>query len=183
MKHNVTLDNSDKGAVRRFISRTKKLADKMGDGLSSMSLPELTNASVDIVRDIHNRRHTKRNPEIWSPISRLLSLRLSALGSTVKLGTKGDCRPLQLIITKLKRDEKGIILNEDEIDWLESNDIAADPYDWGDWKNRYHATSITSTEFLRTRSLLSNENKKEYRRIHGGWTSIFLGFRMLYVHR
>ena len=165
MKHNVTLDNSDKGAVRRFISRTKKLADKMGDGLSSLSLPELTKASVDIVRDIHNRRHTKRNPEIWSPISRLLSLRLSALGSTVKLGTKGDCRPLQQIITKLRRDEKGIILNEDEIEWLESNDIAADPYDWSEWKNCYHTTSITSTEFLRTRTLLSNENKKEYRRI------------------
>ena len=111
----------------------------------------------------------KRNPEIWSPISRLLSLRLSALGSTVKLGIKGDCRPLQLIVTKLRRDEKGIILNEDEVEWLESNDIAADPYDWSEWKNCYHTTSITSTEFLRTRTLLSNENKKEYRKIHGGW--------------
>ena len=75
-------------------------------GLTLMSLPELTRTSVDIVSDIHNRRHTKRSPEIWSPISRLLSLRLSALGSTIKLGTKVDCRTLQQIITKLRRDEK-----------------------------------------------------------------------------
>jgi len=37
---------------------------------------EITKATVDIVRDIHNNRHTAKNPEIWSPIARLLSLRL-----------------------------------------------------------------------------------------------------------
>jgi hypothetical protein len=55
------------------------------------------------------------------------------------------------------------------MEWLDNNDISTEPHDWSEWKNLYSMASVTSTEFLRIRNLLGNENKKEYRRIHGGW--------------
>ena len=136
MKHNPSLDNSDKGAVRRFIARNQKLADNLGNGLRGLSLSEITKASVDIVRDIHNR-HTAKNPEIWSPIARLLSLRLSALGSTIRLGIRGDNTALREIVTRLRREERNILLNGNELKWLDDNDISDEPMEWNEWRNSY----------------------------------------------
>jgi hypothetical protein len=59
-----------------------------------------------------------------------------------------------------------ITLNQKESDWLENNWIEADLLDWNEWKNQYGNTSHTARELLRIRKLLSQENRKEFRRIH-----------------
>ena len=50
--------------------------------------------------------------------------------------------------------------------WLEENNIDLDPFDWHEWKNRYSSSSHAARELLRLRKLLSQENRKEFRRIH-----------------
>ena len=173
LKRNPTLNSSDKGACRKFVSRTEKLANslKQSSTLDSISLLELTEKSVKIVHDIQNTRNSLLSPSNFSPIARLLSLRLSALGSTVRLGSKGDLESLRLIVNRLKRDEAAVRLNEDEQTWCDDNDLHTDPLDWGDWKNKYPTTALAAAELLRIRSMLTKENKREYRRIHGGWMS------------
>ena len=135
--------------------------------LSNLSLQDITRISMDAVRKINGRRNNKRSPSIWSPMAHLLNLRLSAIGSTIRANIKSDPRPLKELILRLKRDEEKISLNEDECTWLEDNLIQSDPFDWDEWINRYSDNTYAARELIRIRKLLSAENRKEFRRIHG----------------
>ncbi len=114
------------------------------------------------------KRNNSRSPALWSPIAALLSIRCSALGSTIRLGTEGHSTPLKRIITGLPRDEKKISLNEDEYQWLEDNHLQSYPYEWNEWKNEFSDIPRAAKELLQIRGLLSKENRMEFRRIHGG---------------
>ncbi len=59
-----------------------------------------------------------------------------------------------------------ISLNEDERDWLENNGIESEPLDWQEWTNQFSHTSIAARELIRIKKLLSQENQKEFRRLH-----------------
>ena len=166
LKRNSTLNCNDKGACRRFINGMNSYVNKLGEDVSSISLEDITAESTRIVNSINLRRNNKKSPNIWSPIAHLLNLRLSALGSTVRMRMKGDNTSLRPIISQLRYDESKITLNEDETDWLEANDIDVDPPDWDDWKTKYTTTSNAARELLRFRKLLSQENRKEFRRMH-----------------
>jgi hypothetical protein len=141
------------------------LVNRVGD-LSSLSLHQITAESTLVVDMINKKRNNKRSPSIWSPIAHLLNLRVSALGSTVRAGLKNNPQSLLPIVSQLRYDESKISLNEDECAWLNDNDIDTDPFDWHDWKNRYSSTSSAARELLRLKKLLSQENRKEFRRIH-----------------
>ena len=87
MIRNHVLKTSDKGACRKFVTRTCRQADKLlSSGSPPPSLGDHTRSSVDIVNDIHKRRNSLLSPPLWSPIASLLALRCSALGSTIRIG-------------------------------------------------------------------------------------------------
>ena len=69
-------------------------------------------------------------------------------------------------LTEAWKEKKGP-LNEDECTWLEDNLIQSDPFDWDEWINRYSDNTYAARELIRIRKLLSAENRKEFRRIHG----------------
>ena len=151
---------------RRFISGMNALVNRLGDDLSGLSLHQITAESTLLVDSIYKRRNNKRSPSIWSPIAHFLNLRLSALGATIRAGLKNNISPLRSIVAGLKYDESKVTLNEDECAWLEDNGINLDPFDWHEWRNKYSSTSYTAQELLRIKKLLSQENRKEFRRIH-----------------
>ena len=122
---------------------------------------------MEAVTKINRKRNNKRSPSIWSPIAHLLNLRLSAIGSTIRANLKSDLKPLKTLIAQLQRDESLISLNEDERDWLDDNSIQSEPFDWSDWINLFHDSSHAAREIIRIRKLLSAENRKEFRRLHG----------------
>jgi hypothetical protein len=166
---NATLKFSDRGACRRYVNRINRHADSFFDGLSSPpTLLDLTNKSVEIVNDIHKRRNNLISPSLWSPIAAILSLRCSAIGSTIRLGFVGHSTSLKRIVTRLARDEKKFTLNDDEQTWLDDNFLQSLPFEWNEWRNEYPTPSHAVRELLRIRSLLTKENRSEFRRIHGG---------------
>ncbi len=59
-------------------------------------------------------------------------------------------------------------LNEDECLWMDDNGIEREPLDFNEWLNQYPTTALLATDYLRLKGLLTKENRKEYRRIHGG---------------
>ncbi len=162
-----TLNCNDKGACRKFISEMNRVVNSLNDDLSHLSIQEITRISVETVGRINKRRNNKRSPSIWSPIAHLLNLRISAIGSTVRANIKSNYRPLKALITRLKRDEAKITLNEAEAEWLEDNGVRSDPLDWNEWINEYADVTHAARELLRIKKLLSSENRKEFRRIHG----------------
>jgi hypothetical protein len=162
-----SLNCNDKGACRRFISEMNRQVNSLNDDLSNLSLQDITRISMGAVTKINKRRNNRRSPSIWSPIAHLLNLRLSAIGSTIRANIKSDHRSLKDLIHRLKRDEDSLTLNEDECGWLEDNDVQSDSYDWSEWINKYSDSSHAAGEVIRIRKLLSSENRKEFRRIHG----------------
>jgi hypothetical protein len=169
LRRNPTLKVSDKGACRRYISRINKQADKLfGDSLPLPSLQTLTDTSVEIVNNIHKRRNSALSPSLWSPIASLLSLRCSALGSSIRLGFDSHSTPLKRLITNLSRDERKIILNDEEVEWLSNNFFQIEPYEWNEGRNEFSFTPHAVKELVRTRELLTKANRLEFRRIHGG---------------
>ena len=106
--------------------------NQINDDVSKLNLQDITRISMEIVTKINNKRNSKRSPSIWSPIAHLLNLRLSAIGSTIRANLKSNLHPLRDIISRLRRDEERIQLNELEKDWLEENLIQSDPFDWNE---------------------------------------------------
>ena len=162
-----SLNCNDKGACRKFISEMNRLVNSLDDNLSSLSLQDITRISLNAVTKINNRRNSKRSPSIWSPVAHLLNLRLTAIGSTIRANLKADHKPLKLLISQLIRDENQISLNEEEREWLDDNLIQTDPFDWSEWMNKFGDNSHAAREVIRIKKLLSAENRKEFRRLHG----------------
>ena len=131
LKRNPTLNCNDKGACRRFVNGMNAMVNKLKDGISNLTLEQITSESTRIVNEINKRRNNKRSPSIWSPIAHILNLRVSALGSTVRSHIKGNKSMLHPIISQLRYDESKVSLNEDERDWLLDNCIEVEPLDWG----------------------------------------------------
>ena len=88
-------------------------------------------------RKIAASRHNKHNPNGWSPLSRLLHLRLRALGALYKRHTDGaSLDSCYRLYKDSRRDSARIILSDDEMDWLESNEIEKDLPVWREWLNK-----------------------------------------------
>jgi hypothetical protein len=165
LKHNPSLNCNDKGACRKFLLGMERFASS-GRDIDLLSLQDITDQSLKIVQNINKRRNNSRSPSIWSPLAHILNLRVSALGSTIRSGLKGDISSLKSTIGKLRRDEMAVTLNEDEREWLDSNGIESEPFDWQEWTNQFSHTSIAARELIRLKKLLSQENRKEFRRLH-----------------
>jgi hypothetical protein len=151
LKRNPSLNCNDKGACRKFIIGMERFACS-GRDIDLLSLQDITDQSLKIVQNINKRRNNRRSPSIWSPIAHILNLRVSALGSTIRSGLKGDVSTLKSTIGKLRRDEMDVTLNEDEREWLDSNGVESEPFDWQEWANQFSHTSIAARELIRLKN-------------------------------
>ena len=67
---------------KKFQKAWERLHD---DKIKNMSLEEIVRKNMEIVRKITENRNTKINPNGWSPISRLMSLRISVHGTARRM--------------------------------------------------------------------------------------------------
>ena len=80
-----TLRPADKGATKKFMKAWERIHD---DKISNMNMEEIIEENRRIIEKISANRNTKRNPNGWSPISRLVSLRISVHGTARRMQGK-----------------------------------------------------------------------------------------------
>ncbi len=130
------IKSSDKGGLRRL---NRALAKRFAD-ISTFSLVAITDWTVREERRIAESRRYKFNPDGWSPISRLLQLRLRVLGALLKrlldgAGTAG-CHSFY---DQARRDIAAVKLSEDEEEWLVANDVPRYLPPWSEWRRKNDA--------------------------------------------
>ena len=123
-----TLRPADKGATKKFQKAWERLHD---DKIKNMSLEEIVKKNMEIVRKITENRNTKINPNGWSPISRLMSLRISVHGTARRMKDKLTYEKIMKErVEELMRSEECITLNEDEVAWMRDNGLDHKPIEW-----------------------------------------------------
>ena len=116
-----TIKAGDKGARKRL---TASLEKALKGNLSGWSVSQITDWTVKEAIRIQASRNTKNNPDGWSPVSRLLHIRLRIIGALFKrMVDKAGLGACYHLYTDLKRDMRRIVLNDDEKDWLGQNGI------------------------------------------------------------
>ena len=121
----------DKGGLRRL---NEALEKKFHGDPGAYTVEEITEWTVTQARKIAASRHNKHNPSGWSPLSRLLHLRLRALGALYKRHSDGaSLHPCYRLYKDARRDSARIDLSDDELDWLDNNGIKRDLPGWREW--------------------------------------------------
>ena len=106
-----TIKAGDKGARKKL---TASLEKALKGDLSGWSVSQITDWTVKEAMRIQAPRNTKNNPDGWSPVSRLLHIRLRVLGALFKRKVDqaglGACYHLY---SDSKRDLRRIVLNDE----------------------------------------------------------------------
>ena len=93
------------------------------------------NCTVKESLRIAKSRNSKNNPDGWSPVTRLLHLRLRVMGALYKRMADGSgIEPCYKMYFDARRDVRRITLNKDEEEWLETNGIDRFLQSWNEWK-------------------------------------------------
>ena len=124
---------------------------------------------TDIVKKINASRNPNSNPDGWSPVSRLLTMRITALRITLRVQRSG--RPtshLKNCVSSLIKNEKLIILNEDELDWMDNHNIPSVHSTWEEWRILYPDVHHTAEELGKLKKLNNYKRRSELRAVHSG---------------
>ena len=82
-------------------------------------------------RQIALSRNRKDNPNGWSPLIRLMRLKVKVLGAILKrLEKNKDITVCLSLYKEVKHDMKETALTEEEAGWLEENNIKREPHSW-----------------------------------------------------
>ena len=159
-----TMRPTDKGAIRQYEMIFKRIPV---DRVQDMTIDEIVETSTRGVRKIMESRNTKKTPNGWSPGSRLMTMRISVHGTAVKMAEKLDYnKVMQYRVEELKRKEKKMILNEDEVAWLMENGLSKEPLDWMEWKALFGKSTYNAMEYHRLMKLNCGRRRKELRNLH-----------------
>jgi hypothetical protein len=116
---------------------------------------------------IQESRNAKNNPDGWSPVSRLLHIRLRVLGALFKRKVDQASLGACYLYSDSKRDLRRMVLNDEEKDWLGQNVVPESLPDWRKWQ-RSNTTETLRVELLHLRALTTKERRTELRLLHGG---------------
>ena len=117
-----SLRPSDKGATKRFEKAWSRIHDNK---IKDMSMEDIVKENMGSGKRIINNRNTKLNPNGWSPISRLISLRISVHGTARRMKDRIDyVRIMSQRVEELKRSEESLVLSDTEIGWLRDNGLS-----------------------------------------------------------
>ena len=151
-----SLRAGDKGGLRRL---TKAMEKNMLGEMKSWSVQDITDWTVKEANRIAESRKTEYNPDGWSPVSRLLHVRLRAIGAVFKRMTdKADLGKCHRLYKDARRDIRKMALNGDEELWLEANEIPRELPDWKIWL-RDNTVESLSGEIKHLRSLTVKERR------------------------
>jgi hypothetical protein len=118
----------DEGAKRRLMKEMDKIT---AAGLEDWTHDQLVVWTATKAKEIAKSRNRKDNPDGWSPLTRLMRLKVKLLGMAYRRMTSkkgfGDCYKMY---KETKRNMKGVTLNDEEHIWLEENGVMATLPDW-----------------------------------------------------
>ena len=117
-------------------------------------------------RKIALSRNRKDNPNGWSPLIRLMRLKVKVLGAILKrLERDKDIMVCLSLYKEVKHDMKETALTEEEAGWLEENDIKRTLPKWSDLKKDYdHA--LLAREVKHLDKMTSSKMRRELRLKH-----------------
>jgi hypothetical protein len=160
-----TIRASDKGALKKL---AESLTRRFSGDLSACSIKTITNWTVAEAQRIAKARNTKNNPDGWSPSSRVLHIRLRALGALFKrMADASGLGACYKLYNDARRDINKIELNDDEKEWFEGHGVEILLPPWRQWQ-RTNTVDSLRTELVTLKELTSKERRNELRILHGG---------------
>ena len=117
-------------------------------------------------KEIAKSRNRKDNPDGWSPLTRLMRLKLKVLGMAFRRIEDGkgfgDCYKAY---KEAKRNMREVTLTEEENVWLEENGVDGHLPDWHRWTANLEIRELTK-EIKHLNKLTSSRMRKELRSRH-----------------
>ena len=160
-----TIQPGDAGGLRRL---NEAIMKKFPGDLTGHSVEEITEWTVKQARAIAASRNSKNHPNGWSPLSRILHLRLRALGALYKRSMDGaGIGPCYRLYMDARRDIMKVTLNEDEMNWLDSNGVERMLPEWRIWQRDFDLDRLR-LEIQSLRKMSTKERRDELRILHGG---------------
>ena len=129
-----------------------------------MGMKEIMEETMKKVKVICENRNNKTNRDGWSPVTRIISMRISVHGTSVKLGERPDHdRVMKGRVEELRRREKRMVISEEEIGWMRDHGINNEFIDWDEWKRMYSDRLGNFEQMTRLKKLNSGRRRKELR--------------------
>jgi hypothetical protein len=156
-----TIRPTDKGATRKL---EKIFSRVSGEELKGMGMKEIIEETMKKVKIICDNRNNKTNRDGWSPVTRIISMRISVHGTAVKLWDRPDHDSIMKgRVDELRRREKRMVLSEEERGWMRDHGVNDEYIDWGEWKRLYRDKLGNFEQMTRLKKLNSGRRRKELR--------------------
>jgi hypothetical protein len=157
----------DSGARKRL---EKAMEGHLKGDLNGWSHEQLVTWTANKAKEIAKGRNKKTNPNGWSPLTRLMRLKVNILGALLKRLEAnrglGVCYPLY---KEVKSDMSKVELTDEEEAWLGENGIGRDLPDWKRWQSGTSVTELAK-EVKNLDKLTCSKMRKELRLRHDEWT-------------
>ena len=162
-----TIRPGDAGAKRRI---KKEMEKHLSGKLEDWSLNQITNWTANRAKEIAKKRNKKDNPDGWSPLARLMRLKVKILGAVFKrMERKLDTQVCYRLFKEVKSDIAAIDLSEDELTWMDENGVTGNLPDWAVFKARTKKEELAK-EVRNLNKLSSSKMRRELRLKHDEWT-------------
>ena len=116
-----TIRPGDEGAKRRLLKEFEKVIAK---GLDGWTHKQIVVWTANKAKEIAKSRNRKDNPNGWSPLTRLMRLKVRVLGMLLRRMELnrgvGDCYKMY---KETKRNMREVVLSEEESLWLDLNGV------------------------------------------------------------
>ena len=163
---NITSPNirpGDEGAKRRLMKEMERI---IAGGLETWTHDQLVIWTANKAKEIAKSRNRKDNPDGWSPLTRLMRLKLKVLGMAFRRIENGkgfgDCYKAY---KEAKRNMREVGLTDEEQIWLEENGVVGSLPDWHRWTANLERHELTK-EIKHLNKLTSSRMRKELRSRH-----------------
>jgi hypothetical protein len=158
-----TIRPGDAGAKRRLLKAMEKI---VAEGLDNWTHDQLVVWTANKAKEIAKSRNRKDNPDGWSPLTRIMRLKVKMLGMVYRriVGGKGfgDCYKL---FKETKRNMREVTITDEEQVWLDDNGVTGSLPDWKRWIDNLEKSELAK-EIKHLNKLTSSRMRKELRSRH-----------------
>ena len=143
----------------------EKIFRGVTDGmLEKMNMEGIIKETMRKVACIDNNRNNCTNRNGWSPVTRIISMRISVHGTAIKTRDRVDHdRVMKGRVEELRRRERKMFLSEEEIGWMRDQGINNEPADWDEWRRMYGPLTNNVEQMNRLKKLNTGRRRKELR--------------------
>jgi exonuclease III len=148
----------DSGARRRL---EKEMEKNLSGDLVDWSHEQIVMWTANKAKEIAKNRNRKDNPDGWSPLTRLMRLRVKILGALFRrLDNRRSLEVCYPLYKETKKDMLDVELSQEEEEWLNENGVERTLPDWLVWKRNVILTELVK-EIKALNKLTSSKMRKE----------------------